>query len=55
MFVFTHDSSMASTEVSSPLHGSGGTHGTSEQCGIIAGHRQFHASRVIRWMLIIKY
>jgi len=25
---------MASTEVSSPLHGSGGTHGTSEQSGL---------------------
>jgi hypothetical protein len=26
---------MASTEVSSPLHGSGDTHGTSEQCGLL--------------------
>jgi hypothetical protein len=36
-----HVSSMASTEVSSPLHGSGGTHGTSEQFGLIADLRQF--------------
>jgi hypothetical protein len=42
-----HDSSMASTEVSSPLHGSGGTHGTSEQFGPIAGRRQFRTPRVI--------
>jgi hypothetical protein len=35
-----HDSSMACTEVSSPLHGSGGTHGTSEQFGLIADLRQ---------------
>jgi hypothetical protein len=43
-----HVSSMASTEVSSPLHGSGGTHGTSEQCGLIADLRQFRTPRVIR-------
>jgi hypothetical protein len=35
-----HDSSMDFTEVSSPLHDSGGTHGTSEQCGLIADLRQ---------------
>jgi hypothetical protein len=46
MFVFAHDSSMASTEVSSPLRGSGGTHGTSEQCGLIAGLRQLRTPRV---------
>ena len=34
---------MASTEVSSPLHGSGDMHGTSEQCELIAGLRQFRA------------
>jgi hypothetical protein len=39
---------MAFTEVSSPLHGSGGTHGTSEQLGLIADHRQFHTPTVIR-------
>jgi hypothetical protein len=39
---------MASTEVSSPLHGSGGTHGTSEQFGLIADLRQFHTPTVIR-------
>jgi hypothetical protein len=31
---------MASTEVSSPLHGSGSPHGTSEQCGLITDPRQ---------------
>jgi hypothetical protein len=36
-----HVSSMASTEVSGLLHGSGGTHGTSEQFGPIADLRQF--------------
>jgi hypothetical protein len=35
------------TEVSSPLHGSGGTHGTSEQSWLIADLRQFHTPRVI--------
>jgi hypothetical protein len=39
---------MASTEVSSPLHGSGDTHGTSEQSGLIADLRQFHTPTVIR-------
>jgi hypothetical protein len=33
---------MASTEVSSLLHGSGDTHGTSESGGVIAGFRPFH-------------
>jgi hypothetical protein len=42
-----HDSSMDSTEVSSPLHGSGGTHGTSEQSRPIADRRQFRTPRVI--------
>jgi hypothetical protein len=42
-----HVSSMASTKVSSPLHGSGGTHGTSEQSWAIAGRRQFRTPRVI--------
>jgi hypothetical protein len=35
-----HYSSMAYTEVSGQLHDSGGTHGTSEQCGLIADLRQ---------------
>jgi hypothetical protein len=54
MLLFGHDSSMASTEVSGPLHGSGGTHGTSEQCGLIADLRQFHIPKVIRRIQIIK-
>jgi hypothetical protein len=39
---------MASTEVSSPLHGFDDTHGTSEQSGLIADLRQFHTPTVIR-------
>jgi hypothetical protein len=38
---------MASTEVSSLLHGVSDTHGTSEQCRLIADLRQFHTPRVI--------
>jgi hypothetical protein len=41
-------SSMAFTEVSSPLHGSGGTHGTSEQCGLLPICGNCHTPRVIR-------
>jgi hypothetical protein len=48
---------MVSTEVSSPLHGSGDMHGTSEQTGQIAAYRQFHVPRVIRrihiWQIFI--
>jgi hypothetical protein len=45
---------MDSTEVSSPLHGSGGPHGTSEQFGLIADLRQFHTPTVIPRILILQ-
>jgi hypothetical protein len=46
---------MASIEVSRPLHGSGGMHGTSEQCEITAGLRHFSTPRVSRLVQVIKY
>jgi len=51
---YAHDSSMVSTQVSSPLHGSSDTHGTSEQSGLIADLRQFHTPTVIRRIHILQ-
>jgi hypothetical protein len=50
-----HYSSMAYTEVSGQLHDSGGTHGTSEQCGLLPISGNCHTPRVIRRIQIIKY
>ena len=54
IYPFPHDSAMASTEVSSPLHGSGGTHGTSEQCGLIVDLQQFRTSKLIHLIQFFK-
>jgi hypothetical protein len=48
---------MGSTEVSSPLHGPGGQHGTSEQWGVLPPFGNSHTPRVIhhiQFMQILK-
>ena len=42
-----HGFFMASTQVSNLLLSSGGAHGISEQCGLIADQQQFRTSRKI--------